>query len=441
MFKKAIKNKHSYSAIGQIGSSGIAIISLVILARTLSQEMFGQWGLFLALLSFVDIVKRGLVGTSLVKYASGESKLEKEILLGSSWVLNILSSLILAVLFYSAYLSGFFVDDSITLFLLFYPIYSLVSMPYHYKIWHSEIDVKMGTMAFFKILNVTFFLIVCIVNIYITLSLFSIVAFYVASFGVSSVISILSGSTGLINIKVFTKSKLWQLIDFGRYNMLSNLGSNLLRSSDTFLISAFLGNEALAIYIIPQRLWMIVATPILSAMTVAFPIFSSNHNQNLSRELKQNIEKYIGVLTLLYIPFAISLFFLAPPLVLLVGGEDYYASIAVFRIFLVYSIIVPFDQIMGVSLDAVNRPKNNFFKVSIMAIVNIVGDVIVLILFEDIRIVAWVTLATTIAGALAGYFMLKPSVDIKITDSLRTGFKVLSSLFFNFLSKTKSFYR
>jgi O-antigen/teichoic acid export membrane protein len=201
-----------------------------------------------------------------------------------------------------------------------------------------------------------------------------------------------------------------------------------------------MGNKALALYLIPQRLWMLVIMPLASAITVGFPIFSSNHNKKLYGALKRNIERYIGVLTILYIPFALLLFFLADPLVLLIGGEKYLAAADLFRIFLIYSIFVPLDQIMGVSLDAVGKPNKNFIKVTIMTIVNIVGDLIVLEFYADIELVAWVTLATTLSGVLAGYFMLKKVVDINLFSIFKNGYKTLSVFIRKYLSKSKYFH-
>lgn len=438
MIKRLPNDKHLNSVIAQVGSSGIAMVSLIILARTMPQETFGKWGLFLAVLTFVDHIKSGLVTTALIKYSSGETIEKKEALLASSWILNLISMGIISVVCYSILFTGVIKDESISLFLLFYPIYGIISMPYFYNVWNSQIDINMGRMAKIRILSSTLFLIVCLISLAFEMTLFQLVAGYVGTFFISSVISVLTGRTGINKLRSNTKNEIKRLYLFGRFHMLVFLGGKMLRSSDTFLISAFLGYEALAIYLIPQRLWMLVIMPLASAVTVCFPIISSNHNNKKYKALKMNIEKYIGVMTLLYIPFAILLFFLAEPLVLLIGGEKYLAAVELFRIFLIYSIFVPFDQIMGVSLDAVDRPNKNFLKVSVMAIVNIVGDLIVLEFYGDIYLVAWVTLATTLSGVLAGYFMLKEVVNINIISIFKNGYRTLLR-FFRHLTKTKSF--
>ncbi|MDC0230568.1 oligosaccharide flippase family protein [Aureispira] len=437
MFKKIFYSNHVQSAIAQFGSSVIAIVSFMILARTLPQVTFGEWGLYLTLSSFVELLKSGFVATGFIKYSSGTSKAAKGELLGSSWVLNLGAILVIFTFNYSVYLTGYFDMDSIILFLLFYPLFTIVSMPYYYFIWNSQIALKMNRIAAIKIFNALLFLVACISSIYMSLDLQMLVLLYILSFAFSSLVCLIIGGTGVLKIRLATRARLKQLFLYGRFHMLVFLGSNLLRSSDIFLISAFLGPKAVAIYLIPQRLWMMVVMPLASAIRVGFPVFSANHNSNNTSALKYNIEKYIGALTLLYIPFAFLLFISADYLVLAIGGEKYMAAATLFRIFLVYCIFVPFDQIMGISLDAVDKPDKNFIKVTVMAIVNILGDLIVLFLYKDIELVAWVTMGTTLSGSIAGYIMLRKIVPIELNLMFKVGYNVIKGYVFTFFSALK----
>jgi O-antigen/teichoic acid export membrane protein len=435
MTKQLLNNKYLNSFFAQVVPSAIAIISFIILVRTMSLETFGQWGLFLAMLTFLDLIKSGFVASALIKYSSGETKIVKNELLGSSWLLNLISLTLISVIFYSLYFLNVFNNKSIELFLFFYPIYGFISLPYYYNEWNSRIDVNMNRLVKIKTLNSVLFLLVCLYSLYEKYTLETLIVAYISTFIISSITSIATGRTGINKLLYSSKQKTIKLIKFGRYHALAFLGSNLLKSSDTFLISAFLGDKALAIYLIPQRLWIIVITPLASAITIAYPVFSSNHNKKLLNTLKKNIEKYIGVLSLIYIPFVIFLFVIAEPLVLIIGGDRYTQAITLFRIFLIYSIFVPFDQVIGVSLDAINKPNKNFIKVMIMAAVNIIGDLFVLIYYKNIELVAWVTLLTILSGALSGYFMLKKIIPIKISSILASGYINLNHVFVKYFNK------
>ncbi len=428
MIKNLLKNNHLKSIVAQVGSSGIAIISFIILTRTLSMEKFGQWGLYLALLTFVDMLITGLVSTALIKYSSGKSEEEKIKLLASSWIINICTVILITILFYSTYFMQVFKNESMNLFLFYYPIYSFISMPYHFNLWNARIEINISRILKIKIFNALLFLGVCIYTKYEYLKLEEIVIAYTITFAISSIVSIITGKTGINQIKYYSKNKIKKIIEYGKYHMLAFIGSNLLKSSDTFLISAFLGDKALAIYLIPRRLWILVVTPLASVNTISFPVFSANHNEKKYVLLKNNIEKYIGVVTILYIPFVIVLFMLSEKLVILTAGNNYIDSIIIFRIFLVYSIFVPFDQIIGVSLDAVNKPNKNFIKIMVMTIVNIIGDLIVLHYYKSLNLVAWVTLGTTLSGIFAGWFMLKKEVDIELKKIFKNSINEIKTI-------------
>ena len=321
MIKRIFNNNFFQSAIAQFGSSGIAIVSFMILARTLSQESFGEWGLFLALTSFIDLLKSGLVGTALVKYSSGASEHKKNALMGSSWVINLFTIGVIAIINYSLFLLDLFTTESIVLFLVLYPIYALISLPYHYYLWHHQIEIQMKKITILKMLNAILFLGVTIWSIYAKFNLQQLVLCYLSTFGVSSIVALISKSSGISKIKMADKKNIRKIIQYGRFHILAFLGSSLLRNSDVFLISYFLGPEVLAIYLIPQRLWVLVVMPIASAISIGFPLLSASHNSGNIKELKLNIERLIGALTLFYIPFALILFCFAQPLVTLVGGK------------------------------------------------------------------------------------------------------------------------
>jgi O-antigen/teichoic acid export membrane protein len=197
--------------------------------------------------------------------------------------------------------------------------------------------------------------------------------------------------------------------------MLAFLGSNLLKSFDTFIISFILGPVSVAFYNVPLRLVEVIEMPLKSALNVGFPKFSALHNKGCKNKLNIIVGEYIGVLTFLYLPFMVMLFFFAEELILLTGGEQYIAATPIFQIFIVYGLIIPFDRITGVVLDAVGKPKLNSRKVFYMALTNIVGDIIVLNLFDSLEPVAIVTVLNVIVGAFVGFYLVSKNIGFKLS--------------------------
>jgi Na+-driven multidrug efflux pump len=104
--------------------------------------------------------------------------------------------------------------------------------------------------------------------------------------------------------------------------------------------------------------------------------------------------------------------------VLFLGGSEYKESLpmmaTVFRIFAIYSILLPIDRFTGVALDSINKPRFNFNKVMIMAGANIVGDFIAVFAFQSIEAVAIVTVLFTLIGIVLGYYYLNREVTLSL---------------------------
>jgi O-antigen/teichoic acid export membrane protein len=418
---KILNGKHGQSFVGQIVSAGIAVLSFMVLARSFSKIDFGQWILYLSLLTFFDMIKAGMVQSAFIKYASGSSGKGFNRLQGSSWFLNIVVTSLVSCVCLIIYFLDFFEAPGIVNFVLFYPLYGFVSMPFQYFLWNSQIKLKFNYLAFGRIVNVSLFLLVSIFSVFFEVSIQELVIFHLLVFVICSVVALIIKGTGVRNIvlaDVPTIKKYW---NFGRYHSLAFLGSNLLKSSDTFIIGGLLGPIYIAIYAIPLRLVEIIELPLRASTSVAFPVFS-NHDNNKDRiSLKTTLEKYLGVLTLLYIPFMTVLFIFSDYLVLLIGGEKYADTGVIFRLFVIYGLFLPFDRFTGVVLDAMGYPRLNFYKVALMASVNIIGDVIVLYFFRSIEMVALVTIVNVLFGAIVGFYLVKKKLNITVLSIYSLG--------------------
>ena len=76
--------------------------------------------------------------------------------------------------------------------------------------------------------------------------------------------------------------------------------------------------------------------------------------------------------------------------------------VTIFRIFTLYTLFLPYDRFTGVLLDSINKPKLNLYKVIVMAVANVIGDVVGVFIFNSLEVVAIVTVVFTIIGSLMG---------------------------------------
>ena len=234
MLKKLLDSKHFQSFLEQAGTSGFALISFIILARVLSIEDFGQWTLYLTLLTFLDMIRFGLVKTALIKYSSGIENEHKKELIGSSWFLNLLSVSFIGIISYIFYFLNVFELEGIILFLLIYPLYSLISMPFFYFLWNNQVLLKFKKIAYVRIFNSSLFLFVCLVSLLINLSLKELVITHMLVFSISSVLTLFLGNTGYKFVFNSNKLTIKKILLFAKYHTMAFIGSNLLKNIRTF---------------------------------------------------------------------------------------------------------------------------------------------------------------------------------------------------------------
>ena len=414
MLNKLLKNKHIQALFDQGFASGVAFLSFLVLVRSFGTEDFGTWVMYTTFVNFLEMIKTGFLSASLIKFSSGQSKEVKNRLIGTSFVLNLLITLgftLVVVLMY--YLVPLFSDNDNSSFylVLFYPLFSLLSIPYNYFQWSRQVDLDFASIVKLRAVNVTMFLLVTLAVYFFNKTLLDLVLMQLLVFGLTSLISIFMGGTGIKFLSECNRDDAKLLTDFGKYNTLVFLGSNVLKSADVFLIGSFMGNTSVAIYSIALRFVELIELPIKGVGSVLMPKLSLHHNRGDMKMFGEALNKYLGLAVVVYVPFILGLFIISSPLIMLVGGEQYLDSVFIFRLFLIYGLFTPFDRLTGVGLNALNMPRQNFIKVTVMALFNIIGDLLVIHFFESLNLVAVVTIFNALIGICIGVYFLRKMVE------------------------------
>jgi len=232
---------------------------------------------------------------------------------------------------------------------------------------------------------------------------------------------------GLVYLRKANAKMQRELLDFGKFSMGTLIGSSLLKSADTFIIglSPVLGSAGIAMYAIPLKLTDLLGIPLRAFTMTAYPKMAQMSKSGDLEKLRKIFYSYTGVITLLFVPVSIVGYFLAGPLVLFLGGSEYHDSmpllVTIFRIFTLYTLFLPYDRFTGVLLDSINRPKLNLYKVIVMAVANIIGDIIGVFVFNSLEVVAIVTVVFTIIGIWIGNHYLSKEIQLKITPVFTEG--------------------
>lgn len=421
---KILKEKNFLSLSSSVSVAALGLISFMLLTRGLPKEKFGDWVLYVTIATFFDLLRFGLTSTALVRFASGRTEDVKRVFMGTSYKIGLRLVVAVSLILWPIYIviSHFDVqiNNGYRLFLLWYPLLALLNLSWNNSVSYFQAEQKFKHILFIRLLNIGSFVLFLLLNNFILkLGLMAIVIAHLVSNLLPSILVFAKKWDGLFYMKRSTKESQKEMINFGKFSMGTLIGSSLLRSADTFIIglSPFLGSVGIAQYAIPLKLTDMLGIPLRSFTITAYPKMSAKSHQNDIPGLKKIFYGYSGVVTALFIPVAILGFIFAEELVWFLGGNEYADSLTllanIFRIFALYSILLPIDRFTGVALDSINKPKFNFYKVIIMASANIVGDLIAVFVFESLEAVAIVTVVFTLIGILAGYYYLNKEIKIE----------------------------
>jgi len=404
--------------------AALGLASFAFLARTITKSELGVWTIFMAVATLLDMLRNGLVGKPLIKfYAEEENPEQQKIILGSSWSTGIKATLAMGMLV-SAIFAGIAYWAALPhywLYVYFSIPLLLASLPMNMARWVLNARVRFDQMMWIRIfMQVVFFVGIGLEYCYH----FGLWFIFLSHLGASLVASVLTLSKGWGQLRTLPyrkKVKERELVVFGKYSMGSLVSGSLLRNTDTFIIGIFLGEKAVALYEVPMRLVNLIDIPLRALVSYSFPILARAFRQKSAADFQDEFERAAGFGFLLLLPIAVFSFVFAEALVVLMGGEAYREAAWVMRMFAIYMGFTAIDRYWGVGLDVINKPRRNYYKVLVMLVINIVGDLLVVQLTDDVSWVAFVTIFTFSGGVLYGHYYLRKTVRVKPLNIIRKG--------------------
>jgi len=424
--KKILSKPDMLSLLGNLMYAALGFASFLILTRSFPKEIFGEWVLFVTTSNFIEMFRFGITRTAIVRFLSGGTNEDKERLIGANWLIGIIITIILVIIIA---LSNLLFRDGIgssgfNLFFIWYPIYAILNLPFNNALTVLQAKLQFGKILKLRTINILLFDTYLILNlIYLKQDITQVVLVFLAITLLTSLISLVNKWDGIHLLFKSDKATIRKILDFGKYTTGTLIGSNLLKSADTFIISLspILGTAGVALYSVPLKLTEVMEIPLRSFAATAFPKMSKASIENNLTKVKDLFYKYAGSLTLLFIPFAIFNFIFAEFFVTILGGEEYLETANIYRIFCLYGLILPLDRFTGVGLDAINRPKQNFYKVIFMVLANIIGDLIAVFVFDSIFLVAVITIVMTFVGIFVGYYFFNKEVKLNLSKVFLEG--------------------
>lgn len=439
-----LKNKHFLSLIGNGSMSVLAMVTVGILLRFMPKDDVGYWFFFQSVFVLLDTFRTGFLQVAMIKFYTGAEKSRADAVLGSVWFLSLLITSTLIVINVIAVFFLPIIDNlGIVSVVKWFGITFLFTLPSAIASWILQSDQRFDKLLLLRIINQgAFIIMVLAVIIFKKLDLELVLVINATSAALVSFYCIFQGWTRIRTFTKRTKESIMDLFHFGKYSVGTTISTNLLRSSDTFIIMFVLGTAgpaAVAMFTIPMRLMEIIEIPLRSFLATGMPSMSEAFNKGNKEEVTAIMQKYAGTLTLALFPVSIVAVLLADVAITLLGGSQYSGSHAVsaYRIFMSFAMFYPIDRFLGITLDIIHQPRINFYKVLVMLATNVLFDFIGIHLFGNINGVALATLFTFLSGVFFGYYWLKKYLDFTLVGFFTVGFAEIKTIVQGFLIKNK----
>lgn len=405
----------------------------------------GNWVFFQTMFALVEMFRTGFLTTATIKFYSGSDKKRTAEVIGSAWVLATGITFTLLLLNIPALLLVHFIHtdklEGLSFFLKWFGISYLFSLPTFIANCVLQAEARFDRLLYMRAVNQLSLLVFIVVLIAMhRLTLETLVYCNLVSLLVTSLFVLVKGWTNISDWKSKSRKGIMELYHFGKYSVLGNISSYLLRGSDIFIIGGTLGAEAVATYNIGLKLMEVIEIPLRSFIATAMPSLSAAYNRGRKAEMIYIMKKYAGLLTIALIPVCIgSVIFAGVAVYLINGGWDSQAA-NVLRFFMTFSLLFPTDRFIALGLDVIHKPNINFIKILVMLVINIVTDFAGIAVFGNIYGVALATVFPVIAGIWIGYFSLRKYENFKLLQIFTVGYAELKILLREKLNLKKTFF-
>jgi O-antigen/teichoic acid export membrane protein len=430
-----LNNKHVLALVGNIVIAGFGILVIAVLSRYMAEPQdLGIWFFFFYIYNLADAVRNGLLTTATVKFYAGAAPERANAVLGSVWFLAILltAGMVLINLAALPFLPNIH-NQEIEVLIQWFGLTVISSLTYNITFWILVADENYTRILWLRLLNsgstVLSFAVLAFLH---KATLFNVLLANFSTNCLTSIVCIVMGYSKVNMLFKRTKAVTAELFNFGKFSLSSTISSYLLGAANGLIVNGLLGPTALAVFTIPNRLMEIVEIPLRSFVGTGMSAMATAYNTNNMYHLTFVSKKYAGMLTLVFIPLAIITFFGADLGIWVLGGSHYLSTAApnILRMMMFIAVLYPIDRFNGVTLDIINQPKINVYKVILMGVVNISVAFISILLLKNIYGVVAATFCTTVAGIIFGYHHLRKHLNYTIRDILSLGFIELKNFYY-----------
>lgn len=368
-------NHGIYSLLNRFAIVAFGFLNVLLIVRMISKEIIGVWVLYTTVTAIIEMVRAGFIRNPLiVTLINQPGPAEKKEVIGTSFVLHSMLALIISVMLagLSGAIESFWNAEGLSTLFFLYAFQNLALIAFFHAEYMQTALLKFDAVFYCNLVRQG------VPSLYILVTFVFGLPISLASIALAQIAGVVAGSIAgflqldreaLPGLKV-KWSRMTELFSFGKYTLGTNISSTVLRSTDSWMLGRLVSPAAVAIYSPALKLANIFEVPTLAISNFIFPRIATRMKQDGASGVKDLYLKSVSLILALTIPLTAPLYFFPDFFVGHIFGSAYLDASPILQVTVLYSLIVPFNRQYGTTMDALNKPRLNFYLLLMATIMN-----------------------------------------------------------------------
>ncbi|MDP4131123.1 MAG: oligosaccharide flippase family protein [Bacteroidota bacterium] len=415
-----------FTLLNRFSLIAFGVIGYIILAKKVfptTKEM-GVWALFLSILALIETIKQGLLRNPTIKFLSEpEYVSDRNKIQSASLIINILfSTMAIGFVVFGGHLITKWLNTP-----ELYPLIQLGILLIILLVPFNHFEVLLQAHFQFRPIFYGYFLRQGVFLISIVLLLiFHKSALTLINLVRLQILALASG-TGILlyfarpyfyrKFDVERKTML-RMFHFGKYIFGTNVFSAFGRSADQFITAGLISADVVAYYTVVARINNMMDVPSLAVADVLFPKNVEAMAISGEEKVKYYFERMVGSIISILAPASLLIFCMPHLFIKLLAGSKYLAAVPILQTVILFSFLRPFSYQFGATMDAIGKPRINFW-VNLLSMCLNYGC-----MYIGLRLTGWMGAAYgTVAAAILSFSImcavLNKTIGVRLGETFR----------------------
>jgi lipopolysaccharide exporter len=173
--------------------------------------------------------------------------------------------------------------------------------------------------------------------------------------------------------------------------------------------------------------------PSIAIEDVLFPKNVEAMSTSGADKVRYYFERMVGTIVSILAPLSILIFLIPRFFITILAGSKYFAAVPILQIVILFSILRPFSYQFGTTMDAIGKPRINFW-VNLLTMTLNYGFMYIGLRYTGWLGAAYGTVVSAILSFFIMYFVLNKTVGVKIGETFQWVWYSYRD-FFNYLKK------